>query len=324
MKKVLYIQPIHPAGMDMLREKYNVVVANTEDRKILFQEIADASAVITRLTDIDSELIEAAPHLEAIAKNGIGVDNIDVETASKRKIAVLTTGNANTASVAESIIFAMGALFKRTIFLNQAMHTGNWKCRDEGGFYDVMGRTFGVVGLGRIGAQVARIAKEGFQMNVLVYDAFLPRTAIEAMGYSCAENMDELCRNADVISLHMPLTKENTHIINEHTLSLMKPTAFVLNFSRGLMVDEDALYHALKQKKIAAAALDAFSPEPPDFSHPLYSLDNVLLFPHTAGISDDARKRMSIQVSKGIDDVLSGRVPECCANKEAVFGISSS
>ena len=90
------------------------------------------------------------------------------------------------------------------------------------------------------------------------------------------------------------------------------------------MVDEDALYHALKQKKIAAAALDAFSPEPPDFSHPLYSLDNVLLFPHTAGISDDARKRMSIQVSKGIDDVLSGRVPECCANKEAVFGISSS
>ena len=159
-------------------------------------------------------------------------------------------------------------------------------------------------------------------MDVLVYDAYLCRAPIEAMGYLYAESMDELCEKADVISLHMPLTKENTHIINEHTLSLMKPSAFVMNFSRGLMVDEDALYRALKEKKIAAAALDAFSPEPPNFSHPLYSLDNVLLFPHTAGISEDARKRMSIQVSKGIDDVLSGRIPECCANKKEVFGVS--
>ena len=159
-------------------------------------------------------------------------------------------------------------------------------------------------------------------MNVLVYDAFMPRATIESMGYAYAESMDELCREADVISLHMPLTKENTHMINAHTLSLMKPTAFVMNFSRGLMVDEDALYDALKNKKIAGAALDAFAPEPPNFSHPLYHLDNVLLFPHTAGISEDARKRMSIQVSRGIDDVLSGRVPECCANKKEVFGVA--
>lgn len=318
-KKVLYIQPIHPTGMDMLREKYDVVVANNEDKKFLLNAITDASAIVTRLTDVDRELIAAGKKLEAIAKNGIGVDNIDVNAATERNIAVLTTGMANTGSVAESIIFSMGAMYKRIPYFNKAMHDGNWNCRNEGGFYDVAGRTFGVVGLGRIGAQVAHIAKEGFQMNVLVYDAFLDREVIEAKGYSYANSIDKLCQLADVISLHMPLTKENVHIINAHTLSLMKPSALVINFSRGLMVDEDALYEALINGKIAGAALDAFAPEPPNFDHPLYHLDKVLLSPHTAGISEDARKRMSIQIAKGIDEVLSGKVPECCANKAELF-----
>lgn len=171
-----------------------------------------------------------------------------------------------------------------------------------------------------IGQMVAELAK-AFRMEVLVFDPFLPREKIESMGCRWAETFDDLCRQSDVISLHMPLTPENTHMINDHSLSLMKPTAFVINFSRGMMVDLDALYRALAEKKIAGAALDAFTPEPPDFSHPIYKLDNVLLSPHTAGISEAARRRMSIQVAKGIDDVLSGRVPECCANKMEIFHV---
>lgn len=318
-KKVLYIQAIHPAGMDMLREKYDVIVANNEDKAFLLEAVKDASAIVTRLTDVDADIINAGIKLEAIAKNGIGVDNIDITLATEKKIAVLVTGPANTSSVAEHIIFAMGAFYKRIPYFNQAMHEGNWSCRDEGHFYDVADHTFGVIGLGRIGSQVAQIAKI-LKMHVLVYDAYMSREQIVDMGYEYAESLEQLCRSADVISMHMPLTPENTHMINDESLSWMKPNALVMNFSRGPMVDEDALYRALLEKKIAGAALDAFIPEPPNFEHPLYKLDNVLLSPHTAGISEDARKRMSVNIAMGIDAVLSGQIPVYCVNKKELYG----
>lgn len=319
-KKILFIQNIHRSGMDQLREHYDVTVANSEQKEPLLRAVRDADAIVTRLTEVDREVIDAAPRLKAIAKNGIGVDNIDVAYATSKGIPVLTTGFANTWSVAEHTVFAMGALFKRIVYFDREMHNGGWSCRDSGGIDDVAGRTFGIVGLGRIGRYVAGIIKNGFQMNVLVYDPYIDRAGVESLGYQWASTLEELCGTADVISLHMPLTQENTHIINSHTLSLMKPTSIVINFSRGLMVDEDALYHALAEKRIAGAALDAFAPEPPNFAHPLYQLDNVLLSPHTAGISEAARKQMSIKVAEGLAAVLEGHVPELCANKQELYG----
>lgn len=320
-KKILFIQNIHRSGMDRLREHYEIFVAEDEKKETILRAVRDADAIVTRLTEVDQEVIDAAPRLKAIAKNGIGVDNIDTAYATSKGIPVLTTGYANTWSVAEHTVFAMGALFKRIVYFDQEMHRGGWSCRDSGGIEDVAGRTFGIIGLGRIGRYVAGIVKNGFQMNVLVHDPYLTRAGVEAKGYQWASSLEELCRAADIISLHMPLTRENTHIINDHTLSLMKPSAIVINFSRGLMVDEDALYRALAEKRIAGAALDAFVPEPPDFRHPLYQLDNVLLSPHTAGISEDARKRMSIKVAEGLEAVLEGRVPELCANKQELFHV---
>ena len=221
MKKVLYIQPIHAAGMDMLREKYNVVVANNEDKAFLMEAVKDASAIVTRLTDVDKDIIAAGTKLEAIAKNGIGVDNIDVAEANARGIAVLTTGHANTWSVAEHTMFAVGALYKRLTYFDNAMHDGNWKCRDEGGFTDVEGQVFGIVGLGRIGQMVAELAK-AFRMEVLVFDPFLPREKIEGMGCRWAESFDELCRQADVISLHCPLTDQTKYMIDKNSIDKMK------------------------------------------------------------------------------------------------------
>lgn len=318
-KKILFIQNIHPSGMERLGRQYDITVAENEERETLLRAVRDADAIVTRLTEVDREVIDAAPRLKAIAKNGIGVDNIDVAYATSRGIPVLTTGFANTWSVAEHTVFAMGALFKRIVYFDREMHARDWSCRDVGGIQDVAGRVFGIIGFGRIGRYVAGIVKSGFQMDVLVYDPYLGRADIEAAGCRQAGTLEELCRTADVISLHMPLTQENTHIINERTLSLMKPTAVVINFSRGLMVDENALFRALTEKRIAGAALDAFVPEPPDFSHPLYRLDNVLLSPHTAGISEDARERMSIKVAEGLEAVLEGRVPELCANRNELY-----
>ena len=320
MEKILYIQAIHPAGMDLLRQKYNVVVAKSPDKENLLQEVRDADALISRLSVIDRELIDAGKQLKAIAKNGIGVDNIDVAYATEKGIPVLTTGTSNLWSVAEHTVFAMGALAKRIVYMDRCLREGNWKGRDSGGISDVAGRIFGIAGFGRIGRDVAGIVK-AFRMQVMVYDPFLTREAVEREGCLYAASLEELCRNADVVSLHMPLTKENTHIINEESLSWMKPTAMLLNFSRGKLVDPDALYRALSENRLAGAALDAHAPEPPDTSHPLYHLDNVLLSPHTAGNSDDALRRMSLKLAEGIDDVLNGRVPDSCANKKELYGV---
>ena len=319
MKKVLYVQAIHPAGMDLLREKYEVAVAKSPDKEEVMKEVKDASAIVSRLTVIDRDIMDAGEKLEAIGKNGVGVDNIDVAYATGKGIPVLTTGQANLWSVAEHTVFAMGALVKRLVHYDAAMREGNWKSRDDGGVFDVAGRTFGVVGFGRIGRDVAGIVK-AFRMKVTAYDPYLSREAVEAEGCRYAASLEELCREADVISLHVPLTEENRHLINAQSLSWMKPTALLLNFSRGLVVDNDALYGALSEGRLAGAALDAHMPEPPDFTHPLYHSDKVLLSPHIAGNSEDALRRMSLKLAEGIDDVLSGRVPDSCANKKALYG----
>ena len=318
MKKILYIQAIHPAGMDLLREKYEVAVAKSTDLPNLLEEVRDASVIVSRLTRVDRELIDAGKELKAICKNGVGVDNIDVAYATEKGIPVLTTGDGNLWSVAEHTVFAMGALCKKLLFFDASMREGKWSNRDCGGFFDVAGRTFGIVGFGKIGRDVAGIVK-AFRMNVIAYDPFLPREIIEEAGCAYAASLEELCRKADVISLHMPLTKENVHVINDESLSWMKPSAILMNFSRGAMVDENALYHALSERRLAGAALDTFSPEPPDFDHPLYRLDNVLLSPHIAGNSDDALRRMSIRLAEGIEEVLSGKIPTFCANKKELY-----
>ena len=319
MKKILYVQAIHPAGMDLLREKYEVVVAKSPDKENVLAEVKDASAIVSRLTVIDRDILDAGAKLEAVGENGVGVDNIDVAYATAKGIPVLTTGQANLWSAAEHTVFAMGALLKRIPYYDTRMREGNWKSRDDGGVFDAAGKTFGIIGFGRIGRDVAGIVK-AFRMKVIAYDPYLSRETIEAEGCACAESLEALCREADVISLHVPLTEENRHLINARSLSWMKPSALLLNFSRGLVVDNDALYEALSEGRLAGAALDAHVPEPPDFAHPLYRLDNVLLSPHIAGNSEDALRRMSLKLAEGIDDVLSGRVPDSCANKKELYG----
>ena len=314
MNKVLYIQPLHPAGMAFLKEKYDVFVADNEDRAFIRSIIGDYHAIVTRLTVIDEELIAAGINLQAIAKHGVGVDNIDVETATKRNIAVLTTGDANSLSVAEHTFFAIGALSKRIAYLDKSARRGHWKSRDEGGSIDISGKTLAVAGIGRIGANVARMAKHGFNMKVCVFDPYAEKTDVEAMGYVYLDSMDDLCRAADFMTLHVPLTDATRDLLDERRMALLKPTAYIINFARGGIVDEEALYRALKEKRLAGAALDAFMAEPPDCSAPLFALDNVLLSPHCGTFSEDSRKRMSMRVAEGIDDVLSGRAPQSSAN----------
>ncbi len=320
MKKILYIHPLHPSGMDFLRERYEVTVDDDDSKEHLLSVIGDYHAVTTRLTVIDADLIAAGKNLEAIAKHGVGVDNIDVPAATAKGIAVLTTGTANSVSVAEHAFFAAGALAKRIVHLDDAMRRGNWASRDEKGSIDLYGRTLGLAGMGRIGSAMASMASNGFAMPVIVYDPFLTKETVESQGYVWTDDIDDLCTKVDVLSLHVPLADNTRNMIDARRLAMMKPSAILVNFARGGVVDEDALYAALRDKTIAAAAIDAWEHEPPDFNHPLFQLDNVLASPHCGTFTEDSRKRMSMAVAEGIDAVLSGGVPANAANKQELYG----
>ncbi len=306
--KVLYIQPIHPSGMEKLREKYEVAVAGDTRRETLVKALADADAAVTRLTAVDRGLMAAAPRLKAVAKHGVGVDNIDTEYAKEHGIAVLTTDDANSSTVAEHTMFAIGALFKRIPMLDGQMRKGNWLSRDLPGARDVMGKTLGIIGFGRIGQNLARMAGQGFRMKVAVYDPFARREEVEKQGFAYYDDLLDMAATLDVVSPHVPLTTQTAGMIGADFLSAMKTESFVVNFARGGVVNEDALYEALMSGHIAGAAVDVFETEPPDIRKPLYCLPNVLLSPHCATFTEDSRIRMSMRLAEEIDQVLSPRL----------------
>src|SRR5690554_140899 len=259
MKKILYIQPIHEGGMSRLAEKYEVIVAPDPSRETIERLIVNVDAVVTRMTIIDKALIAKGKKLQIIARHGIGVDNIDVDYALQQNVAVITTGNANSISVAEHVVFAIGSLFRRVSWLDREMRNGNWSSRDTAGAYELRGKSLGIVGLGNIGQHLAGIVKNGFHMNVMYFDPFATtdtQLLAENQGYKKCDNLDELLAQVDVLSIHVPLTPYTENLIDDRKLALMKPSAFIVNFARGGIVNERALYDALVARKLAGAALD--------------------------------------------------------------------
>jgi len=310
MHKILYIQPIHPDGMNYLRAKegYEVVVASATDKETLMREIVDAEVIISRLTNVDAELMTCAPGLKAVCKHGVGVDNIDVEYCKAHGIAVLTTGDANSSTVAEQTMLAIGGLFRRTVWLDKRMREGDWGSRDRSDASDLMGRTLGLVGYGRIGKCLARMAGKGFLMNVCVYDPYAKREEVEAEGYAFCETLEDVLIKADVISLHVPLTESTRGMIGDAQMKQMKPGSYVVNFARGGVVDEKALIENLVSGHLAGAALDVFEQEPPCAeTNPLFRMENVILSPHCGTFTEDSRRRMSMRLATEIERILEGK-----------------
>lgn len=309
-EKVLYVRAIDPAGMDLLREKYDVIVAEDQRRETILKHIEEVSAVVTGLAVIDREIIEAGKNLRVIAKHGAGTDNIDVEAATEHGITVVTTGDTNVQTVAEHVLIAMGALARRVCWFDAQMRQGNWGARNTAGSVDLFGKKLGVIGYGNLGKAVSRMARNGFRMEVSVYARREHRPEIEMGGLRYEEDLDRLCSEMDFITLHVPLTDETRGMIDRRRLMLMKPTAYLINFARGGIVDERALAEALQEGQLAGAALDVYESEPDAPADlPLLDLPQVVLSPHVAWSTSDAARRMSLQVAEGVDDILSGRVP---------------
>ncbi len=307
-------EPIASAGMDVLAQ-HCAVIAPWQTGQPAGELPAEADAALVRIYRVDAQRMDAAPNLRVVAKHGVGLDNIDVPAASARNVAVLWTPEANAEGVAQHAIALMLALTNKIKEADAGVRAGRFDERMAFGSVEVSERTLGIIGLGRIGRRTARKAALGLGMRVLAYDPYVDRSAYDGPAVF-VDALDELLERADVVTLHVPLTDETRHIIDAARLAQMKPSAYLVNTSRGAAVDEAALAGALHAGQLAGAAIDVFAQEPPDLSHPLQSAPNALLTPHVAGLSDRALVRVSTEAAEGIIDVLQGRPPRSPVNPE--------
>jgi D-3-phosphoglycerate dehydrogenase len=301
-------QPLlHETGRAWLAQRYKLI--EVDDLSRIDNLIGQADALYCHPPlAVTPELIARGRNLKVIAAAGSGVDHIAVVAALAHGVVVTHAVGAGALSVAEHAIGQMLALAKRLVACDRAVREGNFAFRQDGSFQEISGRTLAIVGYGAIGQELARIGRLGFRMRIV---------AVTRDGSAPADpNVDAVMplqaalREADIVSIHTPLTPSTTGLIGADALACMKPTAWLVNTSRGGVVDAAALFDALRSGRIAAAALDVFDTEPPAPDHPLLQLPNVVVSPHCAGITAQAYERLSMAAARDIDAVLRGQRPE--------------
>jgi D-3-phosphoglycerate dehydrogenase len=303
VKRVLVADGLQAAGVDALRKHgLEVDVAGSLDEGALIARIADYEGLIVRsATRVTRAAIAAATRLEVIGRAGAGVDTIDVDAATQRGIVVMNTPGGNTTAVAEHTLALLLALARRVPLADATLKAGRWeKSRLQG--VELFGKALGILGLGRIGGEVARRAL-GFRMQVLAYDPYLTREAAERLGVESLE-LDELLTRSDFITIHTPLTGDTRHLIGAAELARMKPGVRLINCARGGIIDEAALAQALATGHVAGAAIDVFEQEPPPADHPLLRLEQVVATPHLGAATDEAQAAVALAIADQVADAL--------------------
>lgn len=314
MQKFCWIpQPIHSKGINSLVAKGFVPLLQPE---LPSAELSpEVEAVIFRSGTFSCSMMEQLPHLKVIAVHGVGTDGIDILSATQQGIVILNTPEMNTRSVAEHAIALLFALNKKLVASDSAVRENRYQTfKYEGGLREIFGTTLGIVGFGAIGKTTAALAKV-LGMNVLVYSR-KSANEIEQAGFTKAESFAALLAKCDAVSLHIPATPETRHLINAETLSLMPEQAFLINTSRGDLIDEAALLSALKNNQIAGAALDVFQHEPLPADNPLLSAPNLIVTPHTAASTEQALINMATAAAEGIIRVTEGQLPGSLVNPQ--------
>lgn len=322
MKKIIVVQPIHPKGMAILQEVGEIVIPDNTSDAAVIEAGQDAEALVVRLTPVSESLIDALPSLKVIGRNGVGVDNIDMAAASKRRIAVINAPGANSNSVAEYVVSAFVMLHKKFAQLDKNLRNGNWQFRDQCRGIDLRGKTIGIIGMGQIGSMLVQMCHAGFGMRVLIYDPYIAPERITSYGAQPCQDLDQLLRESDVVSLHVPLTPVTKGLIDKRRLGFIKPGAVLVNASRGGIVDEEALADALESGRLGGAALDVFGEEPPQNNSPLWKAPNLLVTPHIAGLTEDAAAKTSEVMANDVAAVLNGLKPVNHYNKDAFGEVS--
>jgi glyoxylate reductase len=317
--KVFVTRIIPDKGFDLVKEACEVDLWTEElppPYEVLLERVRGVDGLLCLLTDrIDSQLMDTAgPQLKVISNHAVGFDNIDIPAATARKIPVGNTPGILTDATADFAFALLVSAARRVVEGDRYVRAGKWKTWGPSILLgpDITGATLGIIGYGRIGQALAKRAS-GFDMRILYYDPMisagsdLPGTAVD---------LETLLRESDFVSLHTLLNEQTRHLINRDTLALMKPSAVLVNTSRGPVVDGQALYEALKEGKIFAAALDVTDPEPLPLDSPLLKLDNLIIVPHIASASKPTRDKMSLMAAENLLAGLSGRRLPTCVNPE--------
>jgi D-3-phosphoglycerate dehydrogenase len=315
--RVLIAQPIDPIATQRLEELGFVVrTASSADPNVPAGELKWADALIVRNLRIDRPMLQGASDLKVIGVHGVGTDPIDLAAATEAGVIVFNTPDSNFQSVAEHTIALLLALAKRLLPAREALRAGEHAFGYVAEPIELDGKTFGVVGFGRAGRAVARLAA-GIGMRIVVLPSGRADLATVPESYRIARNLNELLAVADVVSLHVPLTANTRGMIDASRLSTMKRSALLLNTARGALVDEDALVAALRNGEIAGAGIDVFTTEPVSPDHPLLRLDRVVATPHLAGSTDGALRRAATSLIEGLVRAARGELPAATINVAA-------
>jgi D-3-phosphoglycerate dehydrogenase / 2-oxoglutarate reductase len=320
-RRVHLEQPIHEEALALLRENAEVSVGfGPGGRELDDALLAEVNALLVRTKPLSAGEIEKAHQLRVIARHGVGVDNVAVEAATRRGVPVLITPRANLRSVAEHVFALALAVSRNLVRADRCVREGRFAERDSLVGRELFGGTLGVIGLGRIGEEVARMAAAGFGMRVLGHDPYLDETAVRARGAEPMRSLEQLLPDCDLVSVHVPLTDETRGLLGARELGLMRPGSVLVQAARGGVVDEGALVEALREGPLAGAGIDVFEEEPPA-DHPLFSVETVVLSPHTAASTQQAMHRMGLGAARGILDILGGAdalSPPACAPWQTV------
>ena len=306
--RVLVREPIADSGLELLRQRFDVVEDSESE---LASIIGDYDAIVIRsATTIDASLIEHADRLKVIGRAGVGVDNVDVEAATRRGIVVANAAESTVDSAAEHAIALLLALARNVPQAHAALTAGTWdRARFTG--VELAGKTLGVLGLGRIGRQVAHRAL-GLGMRVVAYDPFVAADRFRELGVESAGSLEEVYAAADVLTLHLPLNDETRRLVDASAFERMKQGVRIVNAARGGLVDEDALVAAIGSGRVAGAALDVFETEP--YSGPLLGLPQVVVTPHLAGSTAEAQDRAGVVIAEQVAAALAGEVVRTAVN----------
>jgi D-3-phosphoglycerate dehydrogenase len=321
-KKILIVGWMPQAGLEILKKRDDVdyeILPLADVAAAYHKKLGDANAVTLGGTPYGQAELDVSPVMECVARLGVGFDRVEVPALTKRKIPLMTTGIANSVSVAEHAMYMLLASARLTKRLDRMVRETAWHERLDHQPADLFGKSVLVVGMGRIGSRTVKRCV-AFEMDTYVLDPAIPAVEVEKLGAKKVTDLKAILPKVDFVSIHCPKAPDTVDMFNAETIGLMKPDAFLVNTARGGIVNEDALYTALTTGKLRGAGLDVLDREPPDPTNKLLTLENVILSPHMAGVTKESNDRMAIAVMENILSVFDGKpIVAHCVNKE-IYG----
>ena len=319
-KKVLMVQGLHEEGQKLLfaRDDIEPITIMSADENEILEAAKDVHGITVRTANISRKIIENSKNLKVVSRHGVGYDSVDVEALNDCNIPLAIAAHSNMISVAEHAMFMLLALSKNVFYYDNFARKADWTTRWDIRAWDLAEKSLLVIGYGRIGSKLVKRAL-AFDMDVYVYDPYVDETTIKKSSAHFVNDFKSILPQMDAVTLHCPKTKETTDMFSTQEFEAMKSTSILINCARGGIVNEKALYDALTNNKIRSAGLDVYDDEPSTSSNPLFSLDNILLSPHIAGVTQEATIRMSKQAVQNVLDVFDNKVdPDVIINKNVL------